>query len=126
MSEVLLLIAVVAIALYWLNAIRCKDIAVECARRECKRYDVQLLDQTVHQVRMSMSRDAQDRWRLWREYHFEYSTDGVEREKGKVKDIGAKLESEKMAHRSELEREQRHVKQLKTSLEMMEVSHVMR
>ena len=91
MSEVLLLIAVVAIALYWLNAIRCKDIAVECARRECKRYDVQLLDQTVHQVRMSMSRDAQDRWRLWREYHFAYSTDGVEREKGKVILLGNRL-----------------------------------
>ena len=46
----------------------------------------------------------------------------LERERGKVKDIGAKLESEKMSHKNELEREQRHIKQLKTSLEMMEVN----
>ena len=91
MSEVLLLIAVVAFALYWLNAIRCKDIAIECARRECKRQDVQLLDQTVHQVRISMSRDVNYRWRLWREYHFEYSADVVEREQGKVTLLGNRL-----------------------------------
>lgn len=91
MSEVLLLIAVVAFSLYWLNAIQCKDIAIECARRECKRHDVQLLDQTVHQVRISMSRDVHDRWRLWREYHFEYSADGVEREQGKVTLLGNRL-----------------------------------
>ncbi len=82
MSELFLIIFVTAAALYWLSAIRCKDIAIAAAGRECKLNDVQLLDQTVHLHHISMSRDPSGRWRVWRKYKFEYSEDGVERLNG--------------------------------------------
>jgi len=33
---------------------------------------------------MSLSRDAEGRWRIWRQYRFDYSLDGVERRQGHV------------------------------------------
>ena len=45
----------------------------------------------------------------------------LEREKVQVKDMCSKLECEKMNHKNEMEKEQRLSKQLKTSLDLMEV-----
>ena len=84
MAEFFGIILVGIFGLYWLAAMRCKEVAVAVARRECKRYDVQLLDQTVHQARLSLSRDDQDHWRVWREYRFEYTIDGDSRSRGLV------------------------------------------
>lgn len=91
MSEVLLIIFVSALGLYWLEAMRCKEIAVVNARRECKRCNVQLLDQTVHQLRISLSRDQNHQWRVWREYQFEYTEDGETRCEGRQTLLGQRL-----------------------------------
>ncbi|MEL7046982.1 MAG: DUF3301 domain-containing protein, partial [Pseudomonadota bacterium] len=45
---------------------------------------MQLLDQTVSLARVSMSRDRKQRWRIWREFRFEYSRDGLTRETGHI------------------------------------------
>ena len=63
------------------------------ARRATDAADVQLLDQTVSLARVSMSRDRQGRWRLWRQYRFEYSRDGLNRETGQIIMLGPRLES---------------------------------
>ena len=91
MSELILIVLVTAASLYWLAAMRCKDIAIATARRECKRNDVQLLDQTVHLHRISMSRDPEGRWRVWRQYKFEYSEDGVARLNGMLILLGPRV-----------------------------------
>lgn len=91
MSEVLLLVLLGVGALYWQAAMRCKELAIQAARRECKLCDVQLLDQTVQQVKISLSRDANDHWRFWREYRFEYSDDGDTRHEGRLILLGHKL-----------------------------------
>ena len=91
MSEVLLLFLVVAIALYWLSAMRCKEIAIFSARRECGLHKVQLLDQTVQLVKLSMSRDKTHQWRIWREYKFEYSDDGEARREGRLTLLGQRV-----------------------------------
>jgi hypothetical protein len=91
MSELLLLIAIAAVSLYWLASMRCKDLAIGVARRECKRCDVQLLDQTVHQHHISLSRDSIGRWRVWRHYKFEYSEDGDTRHVGTLIMLGQKV-----------------------------------
>ena len=82
MSELLVIILIGLAILYWQAASRCKEIAVAGARKECSICEVQLLDQTVHQVKVSLSRDVSGRWRVWREYRFEYSQDGESRHKG--------------------------------------------
>lgn len=91
MEELFLIVFVTAASLYWLSAIRSKDIAIATARRECRLVDVQLLDQTVHQHHLSLSRDASGRWRVWREYRFEYSEDGVERLHGSLILLGQRV-----------------------------------
>jgi len=91
MSEVLVIVLIVLAALYWQSAMRCKEIAVMTARRECKMCDVQFLDQTVQLVRISMSRDSEGRWRLWREYRFEYSDDGDTRRGGNLALLGQRV-----------------------------------
>ena len=91
MTEMLIIILVSVYGLYWLEAMRCKEIAVAHALRECKRCHVQLLDQTVRQIRISMSRDTNDKWRVWREYEFEYTEDGDTRNRGRETLLGQRL-----------------------------------
>jgi hypothetical protein len=88
MSELLVIILIGAAIVYWQAASRCKEIAVAGARKECTICDVQLLDQTVHQVKVSLSRDITGRWRVWREYRFEYSQNGENRHKGTLVLLG--------------------------------------
>ena len=91
MSEFLLIILLGLVALYWQSGMRGKEQAVLAARKECKLCDVQLLDQTVQQVKISMSRDISDQWRIWREYRFEYTQDGEGRYEGQVTLLGQKV-----------------------------------
>lgn len=91
MSELLLLLGVGAFALYWQSAMRAKEVAIGAAKRECKLCGVQFLDQTVELGRLSMSRDASGRWRLWRLYRFDYTDDGDTRRDGELILLGHKL-----------------------------------
>ena len=88
MSELILIFLVGLAAFYWLSVARCKEIATVAARRECQYNDVQLLDQTVQQVRVSASRDSNGSWRIWRHYKFDYSVEGDERQGGEVVLLG--------------------------------------
>lgn len=78
---------------YWFSGTRVRELAVDAARRAARSADVQLLDQSVALARVSMSRDGGGRWRLWRQYRFEYSRDGVNRETGHVIMLGARREA---------------------------------
>jgi hypothetical protein len=68
-----------------------KTYAVQYARKECEKESVQLLDQTVQRIRLSFSRDRNQQWRLWREYRFDYSIDGVNRLEGRLVILGYRL-----------------------------------
>ena len=84
LGEVLVLFAFGAACLYFFSAIRVRELAIQAVAQASRRDDFQLLDQTVHIQRMSLSRDASGRWRIWRQYRFDYSMDGVERRQGHV------------------------------------------
>jgi hypothetical protein len=81
------------LCLHFLAAVRVRELAVQAVARASQRDDFQLLDQSVHMQRMSMSRDDSGRWRLWRQYRFDYSYDGVERRQGYVIMLGKQLQS---------------------------------
>jgi len=91
MGEFLLIVLLGLVALYWQSGMRGKELAVRAARKECKLCDVQLLDQTVQRVKISMSRDEKDQWRIWREYRFEYTQDGDTRYEGQLTVLGQKV-----------------------------------
>jgi len=84
LGEVLVLFGFGALGLFFFSAIRVRELAVQAVMQASKRDDFQLLDQSVHIQRMSLSRDATLRWRIWRQYRFDYSYDGVERRQGHV------------------------------------------
>jgi len=82
-----------AAGLYFLSAIRVRERAVQAITREGRDDDYQILDQDGHIRRISMSRDRQGRWRVWRQSLFDYSFDGVELCQGHVIMLGKQLEA---------------------------------
>jgi hypothetical protein len=90
--DVVLLLLFGAAGLYFFNGIRVRELALQQARRACDREDAQLLDESVGVQRVSLSRDRDGRWHVWRQYRFEYSLDGVERRRGNVIMLGFRCE----------------------------------
>lgn len=90
--DVIAIVTVGALVLYVLSSIRIRELALQAALAASKRDDFQLLDQSVHIRRLSLSRDPSGRWRIWREYRFDCSYDGEERERGFVIMLGRKLQ----------------------------------
>lgn len=82
-----------ALCLYFLDAIRVRELALQAVQRAGERDDFQLLDQSVHINRLSLSRDERGRWKIWRQYRFDYSFDGVRREQGFVIMLGKRLQA---------------------------------
>ena len=87
------LLALGLLCLHFLAAVRVRELALQAVGRASERDDFQLLDQSVHMRRISMSRDDTGRWRIWRQYRFDYSYDGVERRQGVVTMLGKQLQS---------------------------------
>lgn len=93
LGELLVLFGFGGLCLYFLSAIRVRELAVQAVNRASREDDFQLLDQSVHIQRMSLSRDRTGRWRIWRQYRFDYSFDGVERQQGHVIMLGKLLQA---------------------------------
>jgi len=93
LGEVLALLVFGALCVHFLAATRIRELALQHVAVAGKRDDFQLLDQSVHIQRFSLSRDSQGRWRVWRQFRFDYSMDGVERRQGHVIMLGKKLQS---------------------------------
>ena len=99
--DVLLLFGLGGYGVYFLTALRVRELALLAARNACARAGVQLLDATVVVQRLSASRDADGRWRLWRQFRFEYSVDGYQRERGHIIMLGQRLQAVVMAESQE-------------------------
>ena len=82
------LIIVVALGLYWSDAMRARSQAVRAARRACRALNVQLLDVTVALARIRPARGPSGRLTWRREYRFEFSVDGADRRPGYVQLLG--------------------------------------
>jgi hypothetical protein len=86
-------VAVLLAAVYlWVDSLRAREHAVAAGRAACKRYDVQLLDETVAFSRLRLARDDEGRLRLRRTYTFEFSDTGNNRRHGAIVMLGARLE----------------------------------
>ena len=92
-GEVVLFLLLVGLAVYQFQSLRVRELALQAARRACQQQGVQLLDQTVSLQRVSLSRDQKGYWRVWRQYRFEYSIEGVEREYGNIIMLGHRVEA---------------------------------
>jgi hypothetical protein len=93
LGDILLVFLFGTAALHFLASIRVRELAIHAVRRASERDDFQFLDQSVHLQRLSLSRDGSGRWRVWRQYRFDYSYDGVERRQGQVTMLAKHLQS---------------------------------
>ncbi|QIB67105.1 DUF3301 domain-containing protein [Kineobactrum salinum] len=93
LGEIVAVLGFGALCVWFLASIRVRELAVQAVARAGERDDFQLLDQTVHLNRLSLSRDERGRWRVWRQYRFDYSFDGVQRHQGFVIMLGQRLQA---------------------------------
>ena len=100
LGEIAVGLLMAAYGVYLFQALRVRELALQAARRSCHKDGVQLLDETVSIRRMSLSRDERGNWHIWRQYHFEYSREGIERERGHVIMLGNQLQALVMAERT--------------------------
>lgn len=81
------------LALYLFSATRVRELAIMAVKRAARNGDFQLLDDSVSLQRLSLSRDGSGMWRVWRQYRFDYSYDGVQREQGAVIMLGKSMQA---------------------------------
>jgi len=93
LGDVVALFSLGFLCMLFLAAVRVRELALQAVGRASARDDFQLLDQSVHMRRISLSKDGSGRWRIWRQYRFDYSYDGVERRQGFVIMLGKQLQS---------------------------------
>jgi hypothetical protein len=87
-----ILFAVLAlIGWYWWDSLQKRELALGAAQQACAKAGVQFLDGSVSLRRLSLRRDESQRARLYREFAFEYSTSGDDRQPGRVYLLGARL-----------------------------------
>ncbi len=76
---------------WWWASMRSRERAVAHARRACRRFSVQLLDETVALRRLRPVRGRDGSLRVWRLYRFEFTRTGAERFAGHVALLGERL-----------------------------------
>ncbi len=86
-----LLGTIAALALNWWADQKAADRATAAARRACEQAGVLWLDQNVQRIRKRLARNAEGRLSWRREYDFEFTSSGDDRQLGRVSLIGAEV-----------------------------------
>lgn len=87
----LMLAAVAALGLDWWNDRRAADRATLLARQACEQAGVVWLDQNAQRVRKRLARDADGRLAWRRDFDFEFTATGEERQVGRISLVGLRL-----------------------------------
>jgi hypothetical protein len=91
MWEIPAIVVLAAAGLFWVDSLRARERALEAGRAACRRYGVQLLDETVAIARLRLARNGEGRLRLSRTYAFEFSDTGNNRRHGVIVMLGAEI-----------------------------------
>ncbi len=98
--EVLLLLLLAALAWFWWDGLQKREIALDSARLACERAGVQFLDASVALRRLRLRRDDMQRASFYREFAFEYSTQGDDRQSGHIWLLGRRVVDVVLVERS--------------------------
>ena len=93
MSKIITLILLGLVAYYWWTTQKLKATALRAAKQRCQQAGVQLLDHTVVQSKLRFVKDSSRRWRLERQYSFDFTSTGEHRYHGKVALLGGYIAS---------------------------------
>ena len=86
--EIIILLVFIAAIWFWLDSIHAKDIASRAGKKGCADEGVSFLDETVEITHLSVKRDSRGILHFYREYRFEFSSDGSQRYRGDMSLFG--------------------------------------
>lgn len=92
LTPLLLLIAFGLCALAWSESRAAAEIARRHGREACAAAGVQWLDQSVMLTRLGLRRAGDGRLRVFRQYRFDYSLQGDDRQHGSLAMLGRELQ----------------------------------
>ena len=79
-SQLLLVLALLAVLGFWWSSLKARELAVTTAKMQCQRQTVQFLDQTVAVSRIKPIRLNSGSIGWQRHYRFEFTDDGAHRD----------------------------------------------
>lgn len=80
-----------ALAWYWMDALRSKEIARAAGLRACQQAEAQFLDDTVELTKLRLRRDARGQLAVYREYRFEFTRNHDYRLRGEMAMLGRRV-----------------------------------
>lgn len=83
-ADLVILVVLGAIPVYWFDAMRAKERARARGRDACSRSGLIFLDDTVVLTKTRLRRDREGKLRIYREYRFEFTSDGTCRYRGEI------------------------------------------
>lgn len=91
LKDLFWLVLTALVCLVWWQGQKVREIALRYARRQCEEIELQLLDESVALKAIWLKRDDNGHIRVWRRYHFEFTSTGDERYTGKVITLGHRI-----------------------------------
>ena len=89
--DLMVFLGVAVLAWYWMDALRCKEIARAAGLRACQQVEAQFLDDTVEITKLRLRRDARGQLALYREYRFEFTRNRDYRLRGEIEMLGRRV-----------------------------------
>ena len=86
--DLVVFLGIAALGGFWVDALRCKEIARAAGLRACQQVDAQFLDDTVEITRLRLRRDVRGRVCFYREYRFEFTHNRDYRLRGDIAMLG--------------------------------------
>lgn len=96
LDDIILIILLLSVYLYWFNGQQAKEIALKAVRVHCLNLEVQMLDEYVALNGIRLKRDHTGKIQLQRTFLFEFSSTGNERYNGVCIMLGQRIESMQM------------------------------
>ena len=97
MVELLVFLLLALAVWFFFDSLKAREIAHAAARRACEQAQVQFLDDTVSQSALRLARNDEGRLILERHFRFEFSTTGDDREQGRVRLLGNRVQDVNLA-----------------------------
>ena len=91
MDTILLLLAILLVVIIWFESLRVRELVIKHCNHLCRETNLQLLDQTVSLVSLSLKRANSGNMSVFRKYQFEVSGNGVDRFSGYISLLGSRI-----------------------------------
>mgnify|MGYP001203691505 CR=1 FL=1 len=97
MTELIVFLLLALVVWFVSDSLKARETAYAAARRACEQAEVQFLDDTVSQSALRFARNDEGRLILERHFRFEFSTTGDDREQGRVRLLGNRVQDVNLA-----------------------------